>query len=395
MRFGQDKAGKKAKCPKCGALNVIAAEVNGKETEPEPAPPPAKPGDDLGAYGVTDVISAEEQAARTEAAKAKRPDVKKTKKAPKIAKKIKSIPDADLWDKVRGGLLLMFIGACLWGAAHLLQGLYVALGTVDYTEYTRMLAEELNARRQPMPQPGEFWDVNPLNILLGMIAGSAFLGLAKMCLSLGVILRLCQPIVSSVGYILCLPVPARFGTKTQLTVLLALGGWNTLMVLALMTLPVLGIYQYILVPLLTPEVVLTEYNMERSIPINVLWMGSPFTEALLNLFVQFLYNLEPVIGCVFLWSIGLSIKEQRLQDQAQGLAQLGLGQFFILLSFHMISMAGTTPVLVTLLRVLYTLWWGFLLLFILSYAGLLLKTRELIYLKINPPNEQEEPSEDE
>jgi hypothetical protein len=391
MRFGQDKAGRKAKCPKCGTLVVItAAEAEDDDEEVEETPPPlpeptkAPAQDDLGAYGATDVLGEED--------KNKEPEKKakgKKKKAPKIARKVRAIPDAEQWEKVRAGLLFIFIGVVLWGGAHLLQGVYVAIGVVDYTEFVRPLAEELNARQNPLPEGGGFWEINGLNVLLSMIAGHGFLGLAKTCLILAVILRLAQPVVSCVGYAICLAVPQRYGTTFQASLLLALGGWNTMVILALLVLPVLGVYSYYLVPLLTPEIAMTEYNMERSVPINVLWLTSPFWECLLNIFIQLLLYLEPIVGAVFIWSIGLSVKEAKIEQGGQSLAQLGLGQFSILLSYHMISVAGTTPVLVTVLRCLYVLWYAFLLLFILSYAGLLLKTREVLYMKINPMHEAE------
>jgi hypothetical protein len=405
MRFGQDKAGKKARCPKCSTLVLIPADDEDEDEdededqdedegdeEAKAAPPPPLPSetkpappDDLGAYGASDVISAEEKNKEPEK-KAK----KKKKKAPKLSRKVRAIPDAEQWEKVRGGLIFIFIGTVLWGAAHALQGTYVALGVVDYTEFVRPLAEELNARQQPLPEGGRFWDINGLNVLLGMISGHGFLALAKTCLILAVILRLAQPIVSCVGYLVCLAVPQRYGTTFQATLLLMLGGWNTLVILFLMVLPVLGIYSYYLVPLLTPEIAMTEYNMERSMPLHILWMSRPFLEFMFNIVVQMLLYLEPIVGAVFLWSIGLSIKEPKIAQGGQSLAQLGLGQFYILLSYHMLSVAGTTPVLVTVLRVLYVLWYAFLLLFILSYAGLLLKTREALYTKINPMHEADE-----
>ncbi len=383
MRFSQDKAGRKTKCPKCGSVVVIeAAEANGVA-----AAPPKPEEDDLGAYGAADIITDEDKARKEEEGKKKKKK-KKEKKSAKIQKKVRAIPDAEDWDKVRSGLMFVFIGTCLWAGAHLLQGIYVALGMVDYTELTRGIVEELNARQgQPLPAEPGFWDIDQLGMLLRMIAGNQFLGLAKGCLILGAILRLCQPIVSAVGYIICLPVPNRFGTIAQLTTLLSLGGWNTLAVLGLMVLPAVGAYQYYLVPLLTPEVVLTEYNIERSLPLNVLWMSYPFFESLLNIVVQFLYYLEPVVGAVFLWSVGLAIKEPKVEESAQTLVNMGLGTFFLLVAFHMLSVTGTTPVLVLVLRVLYCLWYAFLLLFILSYASLLLKTRDLLYAKIHPENE--------
>jgi hypothetical protein len=69
---------------------------------------------------------------------------------------------------------------------------------------------------------------------------------------------------------------------------------------------------------------------------------------------------------------------------------MSLGTFFILFCFHMLSLCGSSHVLVNVLRVFYTVWFCFLFLFMLQYASLILKCRAVLYDKINPKYELEE-----
>jgi hypothetical protein len=103
-----------------------------------------------------------------------------------------------------------------------------------------------------------------------------------------------------------------------------------------------------------------------------------------------LFYLQPTVGCIFIWSIGLAIKDENIEQRGKGLTQLSLGTFFILVCFHMLSMCGSSQVLVNVLRVFYTVWFCSLFLFMLQYASLILKCRAVLYDKINPKNELEE-----
>ena len=58
------------------------------------------------------------------------------------------------------------------------------------------------------------------------------------------------------------------------------------------------------------------------------------------LFLGFFYA-QPIFIGVFLWSIGMTLKEDPLIEKGQGVVALGFGIAFILLSYHMLSMAGT------------------------------------------------------
>lgn len=389
MRFAADKAGRKAKCPKCASVVPIPTGTEITSAAPPvvaaaEAPPAVTAAssvptsDDIGAYGVTEA----EQKQVEEEPKKKKKDEKK--KLPKLQRKVKALADGDSWEKVRLGLLFVFLGTCLWAIAHLLQGVYLLLGTVDYPEYARLIGGELITRRQMMPEGGGFWDINQLNLLLGMTAGPSFATFAKICLITGIVLTIFQLLLNGVGYGFCLAVPRRFGTYGQVVAMLVLAVLSLLLVIFLKLLPALGAYGWLPVMLLTPEIDLTEYNMDRCLPLTVLWSGSAFWELILTLTVHMVYFLEPAIGCVFLWSVGKFVKDSRVEEGGHSLSHLALGQMFILFSYLLLSVTGSTPILVYVLRVVYCLWYFFLALFILRYAALIMKSREVLEDKIHP-----------
>lgn len=418
MKFSAEKAGKKAKCSKCGTLAVIQAEEEPialvdapppLETAPPAAPPseltaqePAeKPFDEFAddgpsSYGVWVDPELEKIAKQREQEEKDQAKKKKDKKAlPKVARKIKPIPDAESWDKVRLGLYFFFLGSCLWMAAHLLQGIYVLIGSVDVSEYANLIAGNLQVRMgEELPPRGQFWDMDEYNIYMGLIAGRDFAGFAKVCLTLSTVLHLLQTGCFLVGYFCCMSVPRRFGMFGQVLTMMGLGAFNTLILLSLKLLPILGAFNYIMIPYVVPEIAMTEYNIERVVPINVLWSGSPFWENFLCLIFKFLYYLEPTIACVFVWSAGVAIKDEEVEKGGHGRAQLCLGTLFVLIGFHLLSLCGASPMLVQLLRIFYTLWFFFLVMFLLQYMMLLLKTRDVLYDKINPKNELDEDEED-
>ena len=397
MKFSADKAGKKAKCSKCGAIVPIEAPP---ETEPEQEPEPApvvkaaeEEEDGTGSYGLYTDPELEERKKQLEAeeeAKAN-PKKKDRKKLPKVARKIKAIADAESWEKVRLGMFFVFLGVCVWIVAHLLQGSYVLIGSVEFPEYAPLLATYLASRNNDdFPARGHGWDIDQMSICLGIISGRAFLGYAQFCIVVVTGLYFLQAILWGVGYALCLPVPRRYGMFGQLLAALGLAGFNVLCVFAFKLLPVLGAHGYVLIPYLTPEVAMTEYNMERLVPIHVLWSGAPFWENLLTLVLRFSAYLEPAFFCIFIWSVGLIVKEDEIEQGGKGRTQMCLGTMFMLLTYQLLSLCGASPVMVILLRVIYTVWFSFALIFMLQYIMLLVKCRTVLQEKINPTNELEE-----
>lgn len=333
-------------------------------------------------------LAEEEEAAKKQKKKKNKQDL------PDVTRKIKAIADADSWAMVRLGMLAVFAGVWVWLACHLLQGGYVLLGSVEFPEYASLIGRNLEARGdEELPPVGRGWDVDELQIYLGMVTGRDFLTFAHVCLTIASLLYFVQAILWALGYACCLPVPRRFGMFGIVLVLLGLAIFNMLMMLIFKLLPVTGVHGYVLVPYVVPEIVLTEYNMERMVPIHILWSGSPFWENVLNLVLKFLFYLEPTMLSIFVWYAGTAIKDETVEQGGMGRVQMSLGTFFILVAFHLLSLAGASPPLVYLLRVLYALWYFFLIIYMLQLAMLLLKFRAVLEDKIHPKNEliEEEP----
>ena len=403
MKFSAEKAGKRSKCPKCDTIVLITADEKPEpkaDDKPEPKPdekPAAAPDDDDdagGAYGVftdPEIEERRKQIAAEEEARLK--NRKKDKKnLPKVTRKKKVIPDAESWKKVHLGFLFMLIGTCIWGFTHVLQGSYVLLGSVEFPEYANLIGTNLERRggENDLPEKGQFWAVDQLEVLLGMVAGRDLVGFAKTCLVVATLLYFVQALCWGLGYGLALPVPRRFGMFGQLLTSLGIAFVNFLVMFIFKLLPVAGIISFIMIPFVVPEVVMTEYNMERTMPLHVMWGSAPFWENFLTIIFRFIFYLQPAFGCIFIWSVGTAIKDDGLQESARGTTQLCLGTMFVLVCFHLLSLCGATPVMVTVLRVFYGAWFGFSLLLIGQYALLIMKCRSVLYEKIYPKNELQE-----
>ncbi len=390
MKFAADKVGRKAKCPKCTAIIVVRKpdEANG----PVGAAAAEDEGD--GAYGIIVDQELVERQRQIDEEEIQRLKEARKKKAPKILKKFKSLPDAELWEKVHFGLLFVFLGGCIWAFTHVLVGMWVGLGTVEFADYARMVTQEIERdgdRRQQrdppeprIPEDGRFWEFSQFNHLVSMAAGRGFAGFAKFCIIVCLILFPIQTILWMVGYILCLPVPNHHGARGQLILLMVLNVVNFLFFLFFKLLPITGLYRWYLIPYLLPEVMFTEYNMERVTPYFMLWSLSPFWESLLSMFLQFTLFLEPVVGAIFVWSCASTLKATRVEENADGVAANGLSQYAIWLLYLMIALCGTTPVLIGVLRVLYILWYGALMMFVTRYTLLMWRCRDMIDARLNP-----------
>ena len=356
------------------------------------AAPPDDEDDPTGGYDVKlDPELEELRRKRAEEEEAKKKARKAKQALPKMTRKKKAIPEAEAWKKVRLGLLFVLVGTCIWTFTHLAQGSYVVLGMVEFPEYAQMVATNLEMRggEEDFPARGNFWDVDQLNVYLGMIAGRDMLGYAVTMITLSSLLYIVQWIFWVGGYAFCLSVPRRFGAYGQTITSMILAFFNFIFMFFFKVLPVCGAFAWIMIPYVTPEICMMEYNMERIVPINIMWSAAPFWENFLNLIFKFVFYLQPTFGCIFLWSIGKSIKEESIEQGGRGMTQMSLGTFFILFCFHMLSMCGATPVLVWVLRVFYTVWFCFLFLFMVQYAMLIMKARALLYVKIYPKDELE------
>jgi hypothetical protein len=387
MKFAADKAGRKAKCPKCTAIITVPKgdQANGPAALSEDE-------EGEGAYGIIVDKELEERRRQIDEENLERLKEARRKKAPKIVKKFKSLPDSELWEKVHFGLLFLFLGGCVWAFTHMLLGMWVGLGTVERSDYSKMVTELIERdmarrveRNEPaIPDDGHFWDFSEFHLLVAIPAGRGFVGFAKFCIVVGLILFPIQQILWMVGYILCLPVPRHHGALGQLILLMILNVLNLLFFLFFRLLPITGLYRFYLIPFLFPEIMYTEYNMERIYPIFMLLSWSPFWESLLSMFLQFCLYLEPVVGAIFVWTCSTTLKATTVEEKAEGVVKNGLSQYTIWLGYLMIALCGTTPVLVATLRVLYLLWYSALMMFIIRYALLMWRGRELIDSRLNP-----------
>ncbi len=390
LKVGADKAGKKVRCPDCEKIFVIQPMEDPQAKPPETAvvaadaPKPAAADDEddgQGSYGV--ITDKSPKPDDLDSKKKKKPE----KKAPKLFRKVKVIPEAEKWEKVRLGMLFLFYGTVVWGLMHVLSGTYVVLGLVEDPEMAKLVADELSKRRAPLPAKEAFWDIDSLNIYIGIVSGPGFLGFAKGVMIACFVLYFGQTVLNCVGYGFYLSVPERMSMFGQTITMYVLNFLNLLPMFFLKLLPVAGAYSYVMLPYVVPELPMIQYNIERCIPIQVLWCVSPFWEYLCVIVINFVFYLEPLLGLYFIWCTGLVIKEDRVAQGGQGLIQLLLGIYFIQLGFHLFSICGTSPVLVIVVRVLYILWYCFTMLFIVRYAALLMKTRELLQKKIAPAHE--------
>jgi hypothetical protein len=148
--------------------------------------------------------------------------------------------------------------------------------------------------------------------------------------------------------------------------------------------PITGLYKYYLIPFFLPEVMVTEYNMERVYPVFMMWSASPFLESILAMVLQFALYLQPTLMSVFIWSAAKNLKAKRIEDNAEGVTQTGFNQYFLWFCLLMFALCGTTPVLIWVLRVLYALWYSALLMFITRSALLIWRFREHIDTRLNP-----------
>ena len=150
---------------------------------------------------------------------------------------------------------------------------------------------------------------------------------------------------------------------------------NLALVLVFRLLPFLGVFGGWLT-LLVPEATMTQANIDRIVPLHVFWSFSGFWSEILTLIVLFSLYLEHILLGVFLWSVGISMRETDLEKGGLNLAGLGFGVFFIMLAFQIMSICGTSAVLVLVLRIIYLLWVGFSALWIVRFLQVLLLARD-------------------
>jgi hypothetical protein len=153
-------------------------------------------------------------------------------------------------------------------------------------------------------------------------------------------------------------VPARFGTKGIALTLVILGAINVILGLIFRLLVYTGAMDYALIPVAVPEVSMVGAP-DRITPLNVFWSALPVLEYILALLIWGALCVYPLLLAVFLRAVALSMRNEDLEQKAQGMVRMSLGVTYALLAYLMVSVTGTSDVLQWVLRVVYALWAGF------------------------------------
>jgi hypothetical protein len=395
LKIGADKAGRKAKC-KCGADLTIpsASEEAVKPSAPPPKPPAVALDDeeDAGSYGLAAVPEPAQEKPKEEEKKPKsRTTEQKEEEAEERRRRRAALRKAPMdpvqWEKIRVGILLIIISTYLWMGAFVLHKVILILGIFNGPEYAVLADSPILIPPQPTQRPGEELELDKTSFVVGLLAGSDSLDAGLWIERLAQLLVVLQGLVAIAGYAVCLAIPPRFGAHAMAIAALSLAGVNFLLQLVFKLLSLTGAMDYIMIPLVTPEIAMTVANIERTLPLHVYWSGAPFWEMFAALLIQILYFAEPVIFCLFLRAAALAMRDEPLQVRANALIVLVLGTAFGLLAYYLLSVTGTSEVLAWVLRVVYTLWCGFFLGQLIWYAVVMQGSRALIAAKLSEEEE--------
>jgi hypothetical protein len=419
LKVSAEKAGRKVKCNKCNAaVTVPAAEAAAPQPAPEPAPAKAKTDDDEGGtYVLKDVI------ASPPPVEAKKSDEdeddeeydededgpRKIELMPKLegpgrraAAKQRALLEPEKWQKVQLGIFIVACGIWAMLGAFVLRQVPPILGIFNPPEYAELAKRwqiTRNAGDQPVPENIE---LSRAEFLIALTTGSDSMSIGLILARVAQVLAVLAGITMLVGYIICLPVPRRFGTHGLIISLITLGGINLIFGIVFKLLPYCGIMDYAIIPVAVPECVLVGATIERTVPLNVVHSALPFFDFALAPFILGAYFAEPILFCMFLRAVAQSMKDEVFEEQTKSLVRLALGTVFIHLSYLMCSISGTSEVVVWLLRVLYTLWACFFVGQLIWFALVFMKVPAMIEKEIDvseigqgKPFEKEDEDEDE
>lgn len=392
LKVSSDKAGRKAKCVKCGKdLTIPAAQP--------PAQPPSLPAvaddedQDEGGYGLLESHKSPELALAAGQEDKKKPVQEKKDQPAKFQPEIrhKTIQHHEDWQKFQLALILVFAGVCAWGLAFSFQVLFVAIGSLQGPVYNAVVEEVLLKPAQGAAVvEGQPPAMDRGGFIIGLIIGLDYFSLGRMLIIIAHVCGLLQGLLGLAGYSMCIGVPDRYGTRGLAFALLGVCLVNLLLSLLFKLLPFAGAMNYAMVPLVGPELAMLDANVERLVPLHAAWAYAPFWETFLTFLLLLVFFAEPVLFCLFLRAAGQSWKDEGVEQQSLRLLQVVFGQLFILVAYYVLSLSGTSEVVVTVLRIVYFLWVCFLLGFIIFYAKALLQTRGVLDKYLVASEEEQE-----
>src|SRR5262249_32055684 len=114
------------------------------------------------------------------------------------------------WRRVRVGLQVVFVAACIWLLAFVLWKVAVLVGLFAGAEYGALEdalappAEQVHGHAPVLDLP---------TFIVGLMVGKDSLTAGLWLTRFSEIFMLCQGLVAIAGYAICLRVPARYGTR--------------------------------------------------------------------------------------------------------------------------------------------------------------------------------------
>jgi hypothetical protein len=377
LRVSADKAGRKAKCIKCGtpltipasnaeqsqeaALTPAAAKkesAQAKEpalaiSDPQPAPKPDADDDEGGlTYELKEQPQPKEEALRERDKKTPLP------KGPgrRQVKKLSRITHARQWVRVSLGLQIVAAGLCVWLAAYLLYRVPLVLGLAAGEEYTAQADERLLVSPIDSGRPA---DLNYCMYAVALLSGNSMADFMIWIVRLSQVLYLLMYLLLLGGYGLCLAAPNQYGTRLQVGVLFALALANALFGIAFKLLPMLGVYEYTILPVAVPEVELISLNAGRMESLYTFWLHWPVLEVYWALLMTIMFYLEPAMIAVFIRAVAKGLNSVVLEEKAMTAMKLAFSQIFVQIAWTLLALCGTSEVLLTVMRIIYMIGMGF------------------------------------
>lgn len=438
MRIGADKAGKKAKCNRCGANLVIPNQSQAISENPAPKAKVSFFGDEDsgGVYSfledaetaesleeqkkkskqdrkvdIKDLYKSddedededeeeidEEEERKKEMEEERLRDINRSRREALQAAR-KTPMDIVAWEKVRLGFILIAIGVGFWMASVFLQKLVFLFGLGYTNDYANVATNQLLDKKEMLdPEIGMVPTLHRTRFIVGLVGGSEMIEMNLWLYRISYLFTLIQLVCTGTGYVFCISAPSRFGAKGLAIALLPVVVISFILTLFLKLLPMSGAYTYTMIQLLAPEVGIMRANIERVIPIHVFWAAAPFWESLLAILLHLTTFGELVLFCIFMHSVAKIIKDEKLEKETNPLTRLGLSVGFILMGFLLLINTGTTEVLINVLWIVYIFTSCFYFWFLIWFMIVLFKTRERIrkaLLVFGGEVEQEGGDEDE
>ena len=298
LKVGADKAGRNAKCGKCGAILKIPA-ASAAEPAAPPPPAPKKPADDDEeeggmVYQLKEFApQAEEQLQQAEAAK---PKVLQTPGRTTTKKQAQHHQPRGM---AEGRLRCENHCGRPGHVAGRVRALPRPFG-FRHGSRRRVCGRRRQAPWQHLHRcPGKTGSFDLATYAIALVAGDSSTNLMMTVARLAQVLALLAYGPLLAGYVICLAVPDRFGTRLQLKVILGLALLNIISLIVFKLLPLFGVVRYTLLPFLVPEVAMLEMNAERTESLIGIWLKAPIIEVYLATLLTLLHYLEPAMIATF------------------------------------------------------------------------------------------------